>query len=283
MVEDNPEWQVYEQLLQCLYRSHPVRVPVAGSAESISHITAETLYECHRLFYAPSNMILVAVGPVEPERVCAIAREVLPRRGGPAAERDYGAEEPPRAAERERCRTMEVSQPGFLVGFKCRPPREGEEELRSSLVGELACDILLGDASPLFNRLYTEGLVNADFGGGYDVLSGAAMLYAGGDGRDPRAVRDAVLREARRVAEEGVDSERFRKVLRGNYGETLRGFDSFENVALLLAEGYFRGYDPCRFAELYRGITEEDVRRFIAENLTEERCALSVIRPAEEA
>ncbi|MGM9662039.1 MAG: EF-P 5-aminopentanol modification-associated protein YfmH [Oscillospiraceae bacterium] len=283
MVEDNPEWQVYEQLMQCLYRSHPVRVPVAGSVESISHITAETLYDCHRMFYTPSNMILVVVGAVEPERICAIAREVLPERGGEAAERDYGGEEPPCAAERERSRAMEVSQPSFLVGFKCCPPEEGEAELRESLVGELACDILLGDSSPLFNRLYTEGLINAGFGGGYDIFSGSAVLYAGGDGKDPRAVRDAVLQEARRVAKEGVDSERFQKILRGNYGETLRGFNSFENIALLLTEGYFRGYDAYRFAELYRGITEEDVRRFIEENLTEERCALSVICPAESA
>lgn len=281
MVEDNPEWQVYEQLMQCLYRRHPVRVPVAGTVESISHITAETLYDCHRMFYTPSNMILVVVGDVEPERIRAIAEELLPRTGGAVAERDYGAAEPTCAAEPERERAMEVSQPSFLVGFKCTPPETGEAELRNSLVGELACDILLGDSSPLFNRLYTEGLINGGFGGGYDILSGAAMLYAGGDSRDPHAVRDAIVAEAARVAEEGVDSARFQKILRGNFGETLRGFDSFENIALLLVEGAFRGYDAYRFAELYRGITEEDVRTFIAENLTAERCALSVIRPVD--
>ena len=171
--------------------------------------------------------------------------------------------------------------PSFMVGFKCVPPAEGDAELRNSILGELACDILMGDSSPLFNRLYTEGLINAGFGGGYDILSGTAMLYAGGDSRDPKAVRDAVLEEARRIAVEGVDSDRFRKILRGNYGETLRGFNSFENIALLLTEGCFRGYDAYGFAELYRTLTEEDVRRFIEENLTEERCALSMILPVE--
>ena len=280
MVEDNPEWRVYEQLLQSLYQNHPIRVPIAGTVESISHITADTLYDCHRMFYTPANMFLAVVGDVEPERIAAIAEEILPQESAPAAARDYGAAEPETVAARECEREMEVSQPSFLVGFKCAVPPEGGEELRNSLVGELACDILLGDSSPLFNRLYNEGLINGGFGGGYDVLSGAAMLYAGGDSRDPHAVRDAILAEAARVAEEGVDSARFQKILRGNYGETLRGFNSFENIAMLLTEGAFRGYDAYRFAELYRSITEEDVRGFIRRNLTEGHCALSVIRPA---
>ena len=39
MIEDDPEWQVYKRMLQALYRESPARIPVAGSVESISHIT----------------------------------------------------------------------------------------------------------------------------------------------------------------------------------------------------------------------------------------------------
>mgnify|MGYP002625454256 CR=1 FL=1 len=49
MIEDNPEWQVYKQLMQSLYHTSPARTPVAGSVESISHITAQTLYDFFRL------------------------------------------------------------------------------------------------------------------------------------------------------------------------------------------------------------------------------------------
>ena len=279
MVEDSPDWRVYMELVQALYDHHPMRVPIAGTVESISRITAQTLYDCHRAFYTPSNMILTVVGNVEPERIAAIAREILPAAGGEEIPRDYGAEEPPAAARAETVCRMEVSMPGFLAGFKCRPPAAGEEELRNALIGETACDLLLGDSGALYDRLYNEGLINGSFGGGYDVTGGIAMLYAGGDSRDPAAVRRAILEEARRVAAEGVDSVRFREILRGNYGETLRGFNSFENIASSLTDGYFRGYDGWRFPEAYRSITEEDVRAFIRDNLTEERCALSVILP----
>lgn len=69
MIEDDPEWQVYKRMLQALYRESPARIPVAGSVESISRITAETLYRCHKAFYTPANMCLVAVGDLDAEAV----------------------------------------------------------------------------------------------------------------------------------------------------------------------------------------------------------------------
>ena len=282
MVEDNPDWQVYEQLMACLYRHHPARVPVAGSVESIAEITEKTLYDCHRMFYTPSNMILVVVGDVVPERIMEIAGEILPAAAGEAVERDYGEQEENTAAVPEAVKKMDISLPNFLLGFKCDAAGDGEEQMRLAMLGELTVDILVGESAPLFNRLYEAGLINNTFGGGYDALPGLAMLYMGGESRDPHAVRDAVLEEAQRVVREGVDELRLKKLLRGNFGETLRGFNDFENIALALTEGYFRGYDAFRFPELYASITAEDVRGFIEKYLTRERMALSLIMPTEE-
>lgn len=74
------------------------RTPVAGSVESISHITAQTLYDCHKAFYTPANMCLVVVGDVDPETVLATAKRVLPAESGAIIRRDYGAEESTDAA-----------------------------------------------------------------------------------------------------------------------------------------------------------------------------------------
>ena len=74
MIEDNPEWQVYRQMMQALYRHSPVRQSVAGSVESIRQITAQTLYDCHKAFYTPANMCLVVVGDVDPAEVVRAAR-----------------------------------------------------------------------------------------------------------------------------------------------------------------------------------------------------------------
>ena len=61
--------------------------------------------------------------------------------------RDYGTE-PEAVAQQESCLTMEVSTPQFLTGFKCRPAADGEDYLRMAVLGDMACDLLLGDSSP---------------------------------------------------------------------------------------------------------------------------------------
>ena len=169
--------------------------------------------------------------------------------------------------------------PSFLVGFKCPAPPEGEQRLRWDILGDLACDILMGDSSPLFSRLYSQGLINGSFGSSFDLLPGAAYAYAGGDSKDANAVTDAILREAARIAAEGVDEDYFRRIRKASFGANLRGLNSFENIAVTLTEGYFHGYDPLRFPEVFESITPEDVAAFLKTNVTAERMVLSRIVP----
>ena len=84
MVEDDPDNQVFYALMESLFDHHPIQVSIAGTQESISHITADTLYACHKAFYTPSNMVLTVAGDVDPERVVEIAREILPKDPGGA-------------------------------------------------------------------------------------------------------------------------------------------------------------------------------------------------------
>jgi predicted Zn-dependent peptidase len=278
MIEDNPDWQIYTRMLQALYSKSPARTSIAGTVESISHITAETLYDCHKAFYTPSNMVLAVVGDVDPQRVVDLANRILPRESGPVISRDYG-EEPDTVAEKETCCAMEVSCPQFLAGFKCRPAQDGEEYMRLSLIGDMACDILLGDSSPLYLRLYDEGLINTSFGGSFEMMPGIAYLYAGGDSKDARAVTTAIQQEAERLVREGVDEAFYQRVKKAAFGANLRGLNSFENIAVSLTEGYFHGYDPLRFPQVFDSITKADIETFLQENILAERMVLSEITP----
>lgn len=278
MIEDNPDWQIYTRMMQALYQNSTARTSIAGTVESISHITAETLYQCHKAFYTPSNMILTAVGDVDPVHVVDLARSILPRERGEKIPRDYGTE-PADIAQKETSVAMEVSTPQFLTGFKCTPAPEGEDYLRMSAIGDMACDILLGDSSPLYLRLYDQGLINTSFGGAFEMMPGIAYLYAGGDSRDARTVAGEIYREAERLAAEGIDEDFYQQVRRATFGEQLRGLNSFENIAVSLTEGYFREYDPFRFPQVFDSITKDDILAFLRENLREERAVLSEIVP----
>ena len=281
MVEDDPDNQVFYALMECLYDHHPIRVPIAGTQASIAKITAGTLYSCHKAFYTPANMVLTVAGDVDPAKVCEIAREILPAEPGHAIDRDYGGEEALEAACGEKTLTMEVSTPIFQLGFKADPARRGEEWLRRTLAGELACEVLLGSSSPLYAKLYSEGLINKNFGYGFELYPGCALMAAGGESKDPQKVRDAVLAEGERLAREGVDPALFSRVKKGVYGAKVRSLNSFENVCIELAQSHFAGVEYFRFPEVFDSITLADVEACIRSWVTPGRCGLAMVRPGE--
>ena len=283
MVEDDPDNQVFYALMECLYDHHPIQVPIAGTQQSIACITADTLYACHKAFYTPSNMVLTVAGDVDPEMVCRIAREILPAESGGSIERDYGEEEDDKASVPVKELKMEVSTPIFQLGFKADPAPAGEERLRRQLMGELACEALLGNSSPLYASLYEKGLINANFAYGFEIYPGCALMAAGGESRDPVQVRDAVLAEGERIAREGIDGALFARLKKGLYGARVRAMNSFENVCIELAQAHFTGVEYFRFPEVFDQIQKSDVEDCIRRWVTGARCGLAVVRPGESA
>ena len=145
----------------------------------------------------------------------------------------------------------------------------------------MACDILLGDSSLLYLRLYDQGLINTSFGGAFEMMPGVAYLYAGGDSKDARAVAEEIRKEAARLVTEGIDEDFYQRVRRSAFGDNLRGLNSFENIAVSLTEGYFHGYDPLRFPQVFDTITKHDITAFLRDNITGDRMTLSEIVPRE--
>ena len=279
MIEDNPDWKVFMNLMKALFLHHPIRESVAGSVESIAKITAQTLYDCHKAFYDPANMTLCVAGDVDAEEICAIAREILPKEAGPIAIKDYGPKESERVAQSIIEEQMEVSTTLFQLGYKGDAPGEGEKNLRQELVAGLALEALLGNSSPLYAKLYREGLINQNFAYGYEGYPGCSFLVAGGESRDPQAVRMAIAEEAARIGREGIDSRLWERLKKGTYGAKVRGLNSFENLCVSQAQSFFAGVDFLRFAELYEALTKEEAEDLIARWIVEERTALSVIHP----
>ncbi len=279
MYEDNPASRVDENLFRAMYQNHPIRVPVAGTVESIQDITARTLQDCHRAFYDPSNMVLCVVGDVDPQQIHDVALEILPKEPGGASDRGYGEKEPHEPFMHTITQEMEVSMPMFSAGFKGAEIPKGPQRLRQEFVGDLAGEILCGESSSLYQSLYESGLIDSGFGVSYSLVREQSMLCLGGDSMEPQAVLDAVLEEAGRIVREGVDEELFLRLKRSAVGRRIRGLDSFEGLCYRLTLSDFDGYDYFAFPELYESITVEDVRQLIAREVTPEQAVLSIILP----
>ncbi len=279
MIEDNPNWQVYNNLMAALYREHPVRNSVAGSQESIAKISAETLYRCHEAFYHPANMTLCVAGAVDASKVVELARRILPKEGKPPVSRDYGAPETESVQQAKYSMAMEVSTPLFLIGYKLKEETNPADRLRHKLLGELLCETWMGPSSPLYAKLYAEGLINQSFYAAYESYPGAVFLAAGGESRDPAAVQDALLRERDRLVKEGVDDALFRRVKKAAYGNQVRGLNSFEYLCVEQARAYFAQEEIWQFPAIYETIQKEDVEQALQTWIHPDGVALSLITP----
>lgn len=281
MYEDSADSRLYENLFSKMFRHHPIRVPIAGTVESIAEITAETLTDCFRTFYAPSNMMLCVVGDVDAEEVVSMAEARLDKTCAPLPVRDYGPKEDLNCETHEVRQAMEVSMPMFAVGFRCAVPEGGRESMKREVVGDLACELLAGEATALYQRLYEENLIDSDFTAGFECVKGAGLISFSGDSRDPAQVRDALLAEARQMLREGLDETAFLRLKKSAMGRRIRDLDSFESICCRVCTNFFDGFDYFDFPSVYEDVSLEDVRDFLADTVCPERMVLSVIEPKE--
>ena len=279
MNDDSPENRIFENLMRGLYHNHPIRVPILGTRESIQKITPETLRLCHKAFYSPNNMLLCVVGDADPEEVVALAEETLQHipRADLQVQRDW--EEEMTAAAAFQQEAMDVAMPMFQLGFKAEPIGTGEDAICREIVGDLAAELLFGESSALYLKLYGEGVIDSSFGGGFETVAGVAMLTASGDSDYPEAVRDAILEEARRLCQEGICEQDFLRMKRSAIGRRIRSLDSFDATAFRLCAYHFSGFDYFRFPAVYQRTTRQELLEFLGRVVTPERCSLSVIVP----
>lgn len=278
MGEDNPGVRIYYNLLSQLYKKHPIKDRVAGTVESIARITAQTLYDCHRAFYAPVNMCLCVEGNVKAQRVLDIAMEILSGEKASEPSPIFDADEGELPCEKYKREIMPVSAPQFLIGAKICP-QTGADKLRQRLVAQLSLRMLVGYASPFYTRLYAEGLLNRDFDYEVDFFADTGSVIIGGESPDPEKVLENLSAEVERVRREGFDSKSFELAKRASLGARLRGLEDFENVCISLVEGEFAGFEALEAIPMLSEIELEECRSFVAEKLSAERLALSVIAP----
>ena len=276
--EDDPAYAAYMLCMKLLFGDGPLGDSIVGTAASIADITPETLYTCHKAFYAPANMVLCAAGNIDPKAVERIAREVLTSEKAPLPERDYGPDPGLEPVEKRAERTMDVSAPQFCAGCKLGKAVAGPEALKERLTAELAMECLWGEHAPAYLALYEKGLLNDTFRYEPAYAAGVGYLYLEGESPDP----EAALAELLAAAEKPIDPAFFDRQKKAVLGGFIRLLDDFYDLADALAEGCFAGFDPLKMPAAREALTPADVTAWIKAHIVPDRFALSVVRPKEE-
>ncbi len=282
MYLDDPGDRLFFQLLRCLYHNHPVQLDVAGSVESIAQITPELLYACYRTFYNLHNMVLCCAGNITVEQVLAVADRLLINAPKQQLEAVF-LPEPESVVKPYACTKMAVGKTMFMIGFKSRP-EEGIEELRAALTATLVFNVIAGSASPLYQKLMSEGLINDAFSTDYLSGDGFFSMMAAGESDDPQAVLDALLAEIERIKAEGLDLNLFNTLKRAAYGEAITVNSAPEGAVSTLVDSFMtHRISPFARAEVLSSVTPEDAMQCLRERFCADKVCLSVIAPEDGA
>lgn len=282
MYDDDGEWRVQFNLLQALYHNHPVRIDIAGTVESIAEIDDHLLYRCYRTFYNLNNMVLCVAGNFDIDAVLRVADRVIKPDEKPVEIERRHVDEPESICKPLVEQKFAVAAPLFQFGFKgCGGnPREN---LKNQILDEILAEIIAGDASPLYRRMYDAGIINSTFGS--EIMAGRDYMCAifSGESREPERVADEIKAEVARMRREGVDKKMFELCRRATYGRYIGMYTRTASVAGLMSAVYFAGMDDMyALLDIVANATLDQMNERLQIAFNPEKSALSIVRPLDE-
>ncbi|MBQ0102424.1 MAG: insulinase family protein [Firmicutes bacterium] len=273
----------YEMLLlngmKCMYGVLPVRDDIAGTVESISEITPELLYRCHKAGYSPANMNLTVCGRADKEKVLETVNRIF---GKEKAEKvSLPTEREPEAvvSPRAECE-MEVSKPLFCVMVKNSDIGETpEERAKENAIYDVLTEMYFGPTSDFVSDLYEQGKIISS-SAEMTHLDGFSFFRFCGDCEDPDGIMTLFKEYTARIREEKPDEKEIAAAKRAVLADHVKDFDSTENIAIMLSCDYLiEGTDLFDYKDDLEAVTAEDISSKLNTLFDPERYVLSAVKP----
>ncbi|MDU4894273.1 MAG: pitrilysin family protein [Enterococcus hirae] len=283
MYEDDPNWRMFFGILNNLYPEHPLHIDIAGTVESIEAITADDLYTCYRTFYQPSNMVLFVVGKLEPEKLMELIRTNQNAKDFPPAQKikRYFPDNNGDIIAKSSMRSA-ITRDKFVLGIKGLDvlPAEGKELLRYKTALNLLFQLLLGNTSQNYLKMYNDGLIDDSFGFEFSLDREFHFADFSGDTDQPEKAAEKVkeillhFEEDQELSEENLTL--LKKKMLGQYFQTL---NSLEYIANQFTQSLFGDQTLFDLPEIIESIQLADVLKVGCSFIKEEAFSEFYMQP----
>jgi zinc protease len=277
--EDDLGRLVFKLFRKTLFENHPYRMDTLGTLDSIQRMTANDLKEYYHRLLTPENMVLTVVGDVDEKQVVLAVQK-----GFGDLEKGFFSPPPvPQESPLKKARRAEISkakeQAHFVLGFLGTSLHHKDRHALEILDAALS-----GHGGRLFRELRDkESLAYAlDFVAQPNYDPGYIGVYMGTHPRKLETAIEAVLRELKKVREEGLTEEevdRAKRYLIGNFEIALQT-NGAQASQFSLDELYGLGFDHYqKYPQKIQKVTKEEVNRVAKQYFNLEAYAIAVIRP----
>lgn len=275
MYDDDPGWILYMNALDCMYKENAIKIDIAGTVESISKIDKDVLYKCYNTFYHPSNMVMVLCGNFDANEMLEEVKKRLvekPKQG--EIKRIYPKEEENIHMPYKEA-TMEVSTPIFMIGFKDKT--EKENKVKRHIAVEILMNMLIGKSSPLYQKMYKEGVLLSEPDLDYEFTDDYAHVLISGQSKEPEKLKEELLKEIKKQ-KENLNEEQFERIKKKVYGDYVVEYNNISDISRMLLSDYFKGIQSFDYIEQFQTVTLEYTSQVLQEIFDEKKCIMSLVK-----
>jgi predicted Zn-dependent peptidase len=279
--EDDPDDIIQDYFEKALFKTHPLGMPVIGTAKSISSFKRKDLVQYRSEQYTASNLVIAAAGNLKHEQVVELAERFIQQ----VPKREERKKEPPRTFLAEP--TSEVSeyykpiQQAHIcmgtIGFTVKDKNRFAMQVLNTLLGD-------GMSSRLFQN------IRERYGFAYAVYSfnnmmqdtGAVGVYIGTDDNHVQRCIDLVWKELKSLRNQGITKEELDRTKAQLKGSMMLGMENIPNRMIRLGSSELYFGELIALDDIIKNIdavTRDQVQE-IAEGLfLEDRFATVIFHP----
>lgn len=266
MYDDDPGWQLYMSVLDCLYKENPIKIDIAGTVDSIKEINKDTLYKCYNTFYAPNNMTLVVCGDFEPKDILEqIKGRITKNSLDEKIERIYPTSNE-KINKKNVEREMNVSMPLFAIGFKDIKGMN-DEIVKKHIAIEILLNMLVGKSSDLYKELYDAGTLLEEPDMDYEFSKQYAHVVISGQSERPYDVYNKLKDEIKKYIKNGLDSKHFERIKKKVYGDYVIEYNNIADISRMFLSDYMKNVSSFDYIEQYNQVSKEYTRNNIRRNI----------------
>lgn len=164
----------------------------------------------------------------------------------------------------------------FYIGFKS--PNAGEtQNFRNMIYDEMILDLVTGETTELYKKLYEQGLINGGIIG--ETMAGRDYLCSmiSGESKDPDSVYEQIVEAFEQAKMNGIADEDFERIKKSTYGRYLGMFGKPESIAAATVNCYFAGMDLYELIELVANSTKEELMERLKADFLKENSSISIV------
>ena len=283
MYDDDPNFSVYFNTLKAMYSKNPVRIDIAGTVESISHITKEYLYTCYNTFYSPQNMFIVIIGDVDIDKTIEIIEENLR-----LYEKDYDNKkeiknvekffelEPQEITQKEIVQEMDIYMPQLCIGYKLDVVKD-KEIVKRSIICDIISDLYFSKITPFFEEEYNKGILSDVVNFDYEGSSSFSHIIISAYSTNIEELKKDLTNYLDEIKTKDVDDDMFELIKKKKIGDLIKKADNLNVCYRRIIDSALNNYDVYEDVNILNNITKEDIKEFL-KLLDNEKQVFSILK-----